>query len=150
LRSQQLAGLAKVTSLVLQCDMYQQLYTAPDPSLRPPEDVLYTLETSIVYAYAKSLFFLGFVIQRQQSESKWVDAPFKLGSMEEYVKSLSDSGDRLAQAADNCEKQCNYLNRSTVKGLHDLAEESHRAARDQAYVADTSFIRATLILSLVN
>jgi len=130
--------------------MYQQLYTAPDPSLRPPEDVLYTLEASIVCAYAKSLLFLGFVIQRQQSESKWVDAPFKLGSMEEYVKSLSDSGDRLAQAADNCEKQCNYLNRSTVKGLHDLAEESHKAARDQAYVADTSFMRATLMLSLVN
>jgi hypothetical protein len=130
--------------------MYQQLYTAPDPSLRPPEDVLYALEVSIVHAYAKSLFFLGFVIQRQQSESKWVNAPFKLGSMEEYVKSLSDSGDRLAQAADNCEKQCNYLNRSTVKGLHNLAEESHKAARDQSYVADTSFIRATLMLPLVN
>lgn len=130
--------------------MYQQLYMAPDPSLRPPEDVLYTLETSIVYAYAKSLLFLGFVIQRQQSESKWVDAPFKLGSMEEYVKSLSDSGDRLAQAADNCEKQCNYLNRSTLKGLYDLTEESHKAVRDQTYVADTSSMRATLILPLVN
>ena len=123
---------------------------APDPSLRPPKDVLYTLETSIVYAYAKSLLFFGFVIQCQQSESKWINAPFKLGSMEEYVKSLSDSGDRLAQAADNCEKQCSYLNRSTVKGLHDLAEESHRAVQDQAYVADTSSMRATLILSLVN
>ena len=123
---------------------------APDPSLRPREDVLYTLETSIVYAYVKSLFFLGFVIQHQQSKSKSVDAPFKLGSMEEYVKSLLDSGDRLAQAADSCEKQCNYLNRSTVKGLHDLAEELHKAFRDQAYVADTSSMRATLILSLVN
>jgi len=123
---------------------------APDPSLRPPGDVLHTLETSIVYAYAKSLLFFGFVIQCQQSKSKWVDAPFKLGSIEEYVKSLSDSGDRLAQAADNCKKQCNYLNRSTVKGLHDLAEESHKAVRDQAYVTDTSSMRATLILSLVN
>ena len=123
---------------------------APDPSLRPREDVLYTLETSIVYAYVKSLFFLGFVIQRQQSKSKWVDAPFKLGSMEDYVKSLSDSGDRLAQAADSCEKQCNYRNRSTVKGLHDLAKESYKAFQDQAYVADTYSMRTTLILSLVN
>jgi hypothetical protein len=123
---------------------------APDPSLRPPEDILNTLETSIGHAYTKSLLFLGFVIQHQQSKSKWVDAPFKLGSIEEYVKSLTDCGDRLVQAADNCEKHCNHLNRSIVKGLYNLAEESHKAIQDQAYVADTASMRASLILFLVN
>jgi hypothetical protein len=107
---------------------------APDPTLRPPGDVLDTLETSIVQAYAKSLLFLGFAIQRQRSKIKVIDAPFKLGDMEKYVAGLLESGDQLAQAADSCEKHCNYLNRNTVKELRDLAEESHQAIRDQVYV----------------
>ena len=122
----------------------------PDPGIRPPEDILNALETSIVHAYAKSLLFLGFVIKLQESKSQWVAAPFTLSSIKEYLKGLSDSGDRLAQAADNCERHCNHLNRSTVKGLLDLAKESHKAIQNQAYGADTSSLRATLILSPVN
>jgi hypothetical protein len=123
---------------------------APDPTLQPPEDVLDTLETSIVQAYAKSLLFLGFAIHRQRSKIKMVDAPFKLGDMEKYVTGLLESGDQLAQAADNCEKHCNYLNRTTVKELRGLAEESHQAIRDQVYVPDTSFVGSdTDVLSIV-
>ena len=121
---------------------------APDPTLRPPEDVLDTLETSIIQAYAKSLLFLGFAIQRQRSKIKVVDAPFKLDDMEKYVTGLLESGDQLAQAADNCEKHCNYLNRTTVKELRDLAEESHQAIRDQGYVPETSSVGATLMYCL--
>ena len=150
LSSQRLAGLASVTSIVLQCDAYRQLYMLPDPAIRPPEDVLNTLESSIVHAYAKSLLFLGFVIKLQESKSQWVAAPFTLSSIEEYVKGLSNSGDGLAQAADSCEKHCNYLNRSTVKGLLDLAKESHNAIQHQAYVAGTSSLRAALTLFPVN
>jgi hypothetical protein len=124
---------------------------APDPTLRPPEDVLDTLETSIVQAYAKSLLFLGFAIQRQRSKIKVVDASFKLSDMEKYVTGLLQSGDQLAQAADNCEKHCNYLNRTTVKELRGLAEESHHAIRDQVYVPDTSSIGSdTDVLSIVH
>jgi hypothetical protein len=131
--------------------MYQQLYIAPDPTLRPPKDVLDTLETSIVQAYVKSLLFLGFAIQRQRSKIKVVDAPFKLGDMEKYVTGLLESGDQLAQAADNCEKHCNYLNRTTLKELRDLAEESHLAIQDQVYVPDTSSVGGdTDVLSIVN
>jgi len=121
---------------------------APDPTLRLPEDVLDALEKSIVQAYAKSLLFLGFAIQRQRSKIKAVDAPFKLGDMEKYVKGLLESGDQLAQAADNCEKYCNYLNRATVKELRDLAEESHQAIQDQVYVPETSSVGATLMYCL--
>jgi hypothetical protein len=123
----------------------------PDPTLRPPKDVLNTLETSIVQAYVKSLLFLGFAIQRQRSKIKVVDAPFKLGDMEKYVTGLLESGDQLAQAADNCEKHCNYLNRTTVKELRDLSEESHQAIQDQVYVPDTSFVGGgTDVLSIVH
>ncbi|OCK81844.1 WD40 repeat-like protein [Lepidopterella palustris CBS 459.81] len=129
LRGQLLSGIAKVTSLVLQCDAYQRLYMIPGPNLRPPEDVLNTLKTSIVHAYAKSLLFLGFVIQRQESRLNWVDAPFKLGDVENYIKGLTESADQLCRIADNCEKHCNNRNRTTVEELHDLVEESHQAIR---------------------
>ena len=105
---------------------------APGPTLRPPEDVLDTLETSIVQAYAKSLLFLGFAIQRQRSKIKVVDAPFKLSDAEKYVKSLVESGDQLAQAADNCEKYCIHLNQGRVEKLLDIAKESHQAIQNQA------------------
>lgn len=104
-----------------------KLYIALDPALRPPKGVLSALKTSIVEVYARSLLVLGFEIHCQQSKSRWVNAPFKLGSMEEHISSLSDSGNQLAQAAENCEKYCNYLNRSTVKGLLGLAEEAQKA-----------------------
>ncbi|KAH6889960.1 hypothetical protein B0T10DRAFT_365361, partial [Thelonectria olida] len=132
LRSQIIFGLAKVTSLVLQCDTYRRLYIAPDPDLRPPEKVLGPLEGSIVHAYVKSLLFLGFAVQRQQSKSTLVSAPFKLGDVETYVKNLVESGDQLAQAADNCEKQCSHQNRANLEELLKTAKESHRAIQDRA------------------
>ena len=107
---------------------------APDPTLRPPPDILSTLETSIVQAYANSLLFLGFAIQCQRSWSKAVDAPFKLGDVDKFVKGLAESGDKLVQAADNCERHCNYLDRTRVIELRNLTEESHKAVWDQTYV----------------
>ena len=105
----------------------------------------------MVQAYAKSLLFLGFAIQRQRSKIKAVDAPFKLGDMEKYVIGLLESGDQLAQAAENCERHCNYLNRTTVKELRGLAEESHQAIRDQVYAADTSSVGSDAdVLSIVH
>ncbi|KAJ4401662.1 hypothetical protein N0V85_005470 [Neurospora sp. IMI 360204] len=131
LKSQLLGGIAKVTSLVLQCDTYRRLYIEPDPTLQPPENVSSALETSIVQAYAKSLLFLGFTIQRQRSRSRFVDAPFKHGDIDKYAGGLLESGRQLAQAADDCEKHCNLLNRSAVNELRNLAEESRQAILDQ-------------------
>ena len=118
----------------MQCDTYQQLYVASDPTLRPPKDVLDALETAIVRAYAECLLFLGFTIQRQRSWTKAVNAPFRLGDVERYVKGLGEKEDQLARAADSCERHCNRLDRSWVKELLGLAEESRQAMRDQAYV----------------
>jgi hypothetical protein len=134
LQSQLVDGVVKVTSLVLQCDTYQELYIPPDLTIRPPQAILDALETVIVQAYVKSLLFLGFAIQRQRSRTKVIDAPFLLGDVEKYIKSLVESGEQLAQAADNCEKHCNHLDRSWVKELRGLAAESRPAMRNQAYV----------------
>ncbi|KAH7187153.1 hypothetical protein DER44DRAFT_680937 [Fusarium oxysporum] len=125
LRSQIIIGLAKVTSLILQCDTYRRIYMAPDPALRPPADILDLLETSIVQTYVKSLLFLGFAIHRQGSKSRMVSAPFKMNEVESYIESLQESGDQLSRAADNCETQCSLQNRTGVKELLSYAKESH-------------------------
>ncbi|KAH7459866.1 Vegetative incompatibility protein [Fusarium oxysporum f. sp. matthiolae] len=126
LKSQIIFGLAKVTSLILQCDTYRRIYMAPDPALRPPADNLDLLETSIVQTYVKSLLFLGFAIHRQGSKSRMVCAPFKMNEVESYIESLQESGDQLSQAADNCEKQCSLQNRAGVEELLSYAKESHQ------------------------
>lgn len=121
----------------------------PDPTLQPHESVLGALETSIVQAYATSLLFLGFAIRCQRSRSKYVDAPFKLGDAEKYTKRLLECGDKLAHAADGCEKHCNHLNRAAVKDLRDLAEESRQAIRHQGYVGKIYSERTALTMSVV-
>ncbi|KNB04574.1 hypothetical protein FOXG_06634 [Fusarium oxysporum f. sp. lycopersici 4287] len=126
LRSQIIFGLAKVTSLILQCDTYRRIYMARDPALRPPADILDLLETSIVQTYATSLLFLGFAIHLQGSRSRTVSAPFKMNEVESYIESLQESGDQLSQAADNCEKNCSLQNRAGVKELLSYAKESHQ------------------------
>ncbi|KAF5970223.1 atypical ALPHA kinase [Fusarium coicis] len=126
LRSQIIVGLAKVTSLILQCDTYRRIYMASDPTLRPPADILDLLETSIVQTYLKSLLFLGFAISRQGSKSRMVSAPFKMNEVESYIESLQESGDQLSRAADNCEKQCSLQNRAGVEELLSCAKESHQ------------------------
>ncbi|KAM0346961.1 hypothetical protein ACHAP4_011568 [Fusarium culmorum] len=126
LKSQIIFGLAKVTSLILQCDTYRRIYMVPDPTLRPPADILDLLEKSIVQTYVKSLLFLGFAIHRQGSKSCMVSAPFKMNEVESYIESLQESEDQLSQAADNCEKQCSLQNRAGAKELLSYAKESHK------------------------
>jgi WD40 repeat protein len=126
LTSQIIFGLAKVTSLILQCDTYRRIYIVPDPTLRPPMNILDLLETSIVQTYAKSLLFLGFAIDRQGSKSRMVSAPFKMNEVESYIESLQESGDQLSRVADNCEKHCSLQNRMGVEELLRYAKESHQ------------------------
>ncbi|RKL13873.1 Vegetative incompatibility protein HET-E-1 [Fusarium oxysporum] len=126
LRIQIIFGLAKVASLILQCDTYRRIYMAPDPALRPPADILDLLETSVVHTYVKSLLFLGFAIDRQGSKGRMVSAPFKMNEVESYIESLQGSGDQLSRAADNCEKQCSLQNRVGVEELLSYAKESHQ------------------------
>ncbi|KAH6977823.1 hypothetical protein EDB82DRAFT_502657 [Fusarium venenatum] len=125
LRSQIMFGLAKVTSLILQCDTYRRVYTASGPTLQPPAEILEVLEASVVQTYTKSLLFLGFAYQRQQSKMAIASAPFRVGEVESYIESLQESGNRLSQAADYCEKQCSLQNRTKVKELLGCAKESH-------------------------
>lgn len=114
LQSQILAGIATVASLLAQCDTYQQLYMAPDLSLRPPEIILSKLKTSIIQTYTKSQFFLSFAIQ---SKTRLVIAPLELGDASNNINELSRFEKQLSQDADNCEKYCNLSNRYHMEGL---------------------------------
>jgi hypothetical protein len=150
LRSQIIFGLAKATSLILQCDNYQRIYMATDPALRPPAEVevLGVLESSIVHAYVNSLLFFSFSIDRQESKSRTIAAPFKMNVMESYIESLRESGDRLSQAADDCGKQCSVQNRTGVEELLKCARESRQVIETQTYVVAKTSARVTLMVIL--
>lgn len=127
-------GLAKVASLILQCDTYCRVYVASDPTLRPPPEILEFLEASIVQTYTKSLLFLGFAHQRRQTRMALTSAPFKMNEAGSYIESLQEIGDQLSQAANYCEKQCSFQNRTEFKHLLSYAKESHQAMQAHKYV----------------
>ncbi|CAI7649488.1 unnamed protein product [Penicillium bialowiezense] len=116
-----LTGMAEVTSLLVRCDMYQLLYMAPDPTLRPPEDVLAKLRTCILQTYAGLQSFFAFV-ERQQRSLKIGDV-FKLEDARSHIDKLSGSQKQLLQAADDCEKSCDLSSRSDLKELLGLSSE---------------------------
>lgn len=116
-----LTGMAEVTSLLVRCDMYQLLYMAPDPALRPPEDVLAKLVTCILQTYAGLQSFFAFV-ERQQRSLKIGDV-FKLEDARSHIDKLSGSQKQLLQAADDCEKSCDLSSRSDLKELLGLSSE---------------------------
>ncbi|CAI7667495.1 unnamed protein product [Penicillium discolor] len=115
-------GMTEVASLLVRCDMYQQLYMAPDPALRPPEDALGKLSASIVQTYAGLQSFLVFIVRRQRSKVK-IDAVFKLENARSHMDKLSGSEKQLLQAADDCGKACDLSSRSDLKELLNLSAE---------------------------
>ncbi|KAI1426827.1 ankyrin repeat-containing domain protein [Xylaria sp. FL1777] len=135
LRSQLLATITIVASLFVQCERYQQLYLAPDPALRPPEDAMESLKESIVEAYTKSQVFLGFALNQQKGKSRHVVAAFKLGEVESYTEGLSKCEEKLLRAAEYCEDRCNFSNRSNVMELLNLTKNCHQSIQDQFKIA---------------
>ncbi|KAJ5415114.1 hypothetical protein N7465_003809 [Penicillium sp. CMV-2018d] len=117
-----LTGMAEVASLLVRCDMYQQLYMAPDLALRPPEDALDKLSACIVQTYAGLQSFLAFMVRRQRSKVK-IDAAFKLENARSHMDKLSGSEKQLLQAADDCEKACDLSSRSDLRELLNIAAE---------------------------
>ncbi|OQD98394.1 hypothetical protein PENSOL_c009G01438 [Penicillium solitum] len=116
-----LTGMTEVASLLVRCDMYQQLYMAPDPALRPPEDALGKLNASIVQTYAGLQSFLVFIVRRQRSKVK-IDAVFKLENARSHMDKLSGSEKQLLQAADDCGKAYFVLERISSKDERELLE----------------------------
>ena len=116
-----LTAMAEVTSLLVRCDMYQLLYMAPDPALRPLDDFLTKLRACIVQTYAAMQSFFAFVCHQQRS-MKIFDV-FKLEDAQAHMDKLSGSQRQLMQAADDCEKSCNRSNRSDLKELLDLSSD---------------------------
>jgi hypothetical protein len=135
LKSQLIAGVAIVASLLAQCDTYQQLYMAPDITLRPSKTALSRLRTSIVQTYTKSQLFLSFAAHEVQSNIKLVAGPFKLGDAESHINELSKCEKQLSGAADNCERHCNLSNRSIFQKLLEPKKDYSKIFQDQMYVS---------------
>jgi len=123
MRSDILAGLAKVTSLLVQCDTYQELYMTPDPSLRPSAEILARLKSSVVQTYTKSQAFLAFVTKSRQSGLRPIHALWKLEDVQGHIGALSESERLLQKFAEDCERQCNLTSRSNIGELLKLASD---------------------------
>lgn len=101
--------------------MYQLLYMALNPSLRPFKDVLEKLKTSIIQCYAGLQSFLAFA-QRQKRSFKIGDV-FKLEDFRVHIDKLSESQRHLSQTADDCVKFCDLSTRSDLNELLALSSD---------------------------
>ncbi|KAI0966492.1 hypothetical protein F4678DRAFT_449592 [Xylaria arbuscula] len=131
LKSRLIAGIAIVASLLAQCDVYQQLYMVPDPTLRPSEISLSMLKTAIVQTYTKAQLFLSFAVEQQHGKLRLAAAAFKVGDAESHIDKLSQGEKELSRASDTCERHCNLSNRSAVQELLRLKEEFSKIFQDQ-------------------
>ncbi|KAJ4864694.1 AAA ATPase domain-containing protein [Trichoderma breve] len=95
-----LGGLASVTSLLLQCNMYQRLYLTSSSATDGIKDALEALEKSLVDSYVTSLFFLSFLYSCK-NKSMAIIAPFLLDEVEKRVKNLDESASQLTRRADD-------------------------------------------------
>ncbi|VUC27847.1 unnamed protein product [Clonostachys rosea] len=121
-------GLAKVTTLVSQCIIYQTLYSASESSMES-HDVLRDLKETIVDVYVQSLLFLGFAVQKAKGTHSM--AVVKLRDLETHIQNLLDIGEKISRAAENCERVSNHQNRRSVSKLLQLAKDSHSALQAQ-------------------
>ncbi|KAL7797000.1 hypothetical protein V8C43DRAFT_329359 [Trichoderma afarasin] len=119
LNIQILGGLASVTSLLLQCNMYQRLYLTSSSATDGIKEALDALEESLVDSYANSLYFLGFLYSHR-NKSMAIMAPFLLNDVEKKVKSLDESGSQLTKRADDCERFFSFNQNQSFQTLFEL------------------------------
>ncbi|KAK5630889.1 hypothetical protein RRF57_006604 [Xylaria bambusicola] len=128
-----IAGIAIVTSLLAQCDTYQQLYMAPDLPLRPSQAPLSTIKAIIIHTYAKIQMFLSFAIEQQRRKLR-LAAAFNVDNAKSHVDELSRCEKELQRAADTCERHCSLSSRSAVQELLNLKADFSKIFRNQMYV----------------
>ncbi|PTB61084.1 hypothetical protein M431DRAFT_132402 [Trichoderma harzianum CBS 226.95] len=122
LNIQILGGLASVTSLLLQCNMYQRLYLTSSSTMDGIKEALEALEKSLVDSYANSLFFLGFLYSHR-NKSMAIIAPFLLNDVEKKVKSLDESSSQLTKCADDCERFCSFNRNKSSQKLFEVIDK---------------------------
>ncbi|OTA05306.1 NACHT domain WD40 repeat-containing protein [Trichoderma parareesei] len=127
LDAQILGGLASVTSLLLQCNMYQKLYLSSDHDLDGVEEAREALKESLVASYVSSLYFLGFVYARRRRNMAVV-APFVLHEVEKKVKDLDDSSRQLTNKADDCERFYTSHSSSSSQRLIELIDSLRQSS----------------------
>ncbi|KAK4081566.1 uncharacterized protein Triagg1_2307 [Trichoderma aggressivum f. europaeum] len=119
LNMQILGGLASVTSLLLQCNMYQRLYLTSSSVTDGIKEALEALEESLVDSYANSLSFVSFLYSHR-NKSMAIMAPFLLNDVEKKVKSLDESSSQLTKCADNCERFFSLNQNKSFEKLFEL------------------------------
>lgn len=132
MREKLLGGLTRVTSLFLQCSMYQRIYMNSnlDTAATLPEDILDHLKTAIVEAYSSSLRFLGFSVYQQRQNGRFVKAPFQLGDAANYLGDMDQAGGQLNQAGDICEKCCSFQDRTTTQDVLQLVSDLRKTLQE--------------------
>ncbi|KAL5085288.1 hypothetical protein Trisim1_010726 [Trichoderma cf. simile WF8] len=121
LNIQILGGLASVTSLLLQCNMYQRLYLTSSSTTDGIKEALEALEESLVDSYANSLYFLGFLYSHR-NKSMAIMAPFLLNDVEKKVKSLDESSSQLTKRADDCGRFFSFNQHKSSQKLFELID----------------------------
>ncbi|RSL98873.1 hypothetical protein CEP52_010064 [Fusarium oligoseptatum] len=131
LREKLLGGLARVTSLFLQCNMYQRIYMDSDLATAALlEDALDHLKTAIVEAYSSSLRFLGFAVYQQRQNARFIKAPFQLGDAANYLGDMDQAGGQLNQAGDVCEKLCSFQDRAATQDVLQLVSDVRKTLQE--------------------
>ncbi|KAI8674683.1 hypothetical protein NCS57_00367000 [Fusarium keratoplasticum] len=132
LREKLLGGLTRVTSLFLQCSMYQRIYMNPnlDTVATLPEDILDHLKTAIVEAYSSSLRFLGFSVYQRRQNGRFVKAPFQLGDAANYLGDMDQTGGQLNQAGDICEKCYSFQDRTAAQDVLQLVSDLRKTLQE--------------------
>ncbi|KAL6836693.1 hypothetical protein J3E69DRAFT_322264 [Trichoderma sp. SZMC 28015] len=121
LNIQILGGLASVTSLLLQCNMYQRLYLTSSSTTDGIKEALEALKESLVDSYANVLYFLGFLYSHR-NKSTAIMAPFLLTDVEKKAKSLDESSSQLTKRADDCERFLSFNQKKSFQKLFEIIE----------------------------
>ncbi|KAF3072518.1 hypothetical protein CFAM422_005408 [Trichoderma lentiforme] len=146
LNMQILGGLASVTSLLLQCNMYQRLYLTSDSATKSIKEALEALEKSLVDSYANSLHFLGFLYSNRNKYMAMI-APFLLSDVEKKVKSLDESSYQLTKRADDCERFFSFNQNKSFQKFFELIGDLQRSSNYHLILLE-SIQRETILSKL--
>ncbi|KAI1172055.1 ankyrin repeat-containing domain protein [Nemania sp. FL0916] len=135
LKHQMFAGIAMISPLLVLCDLYQQIYMAAAPDLRPPAHSLDSMKASIIKAYAASQVLLGTVIRQQGNKFATLAASFKLSSIQAQINEISSCENELRLVKDECESFCQLSSRSNVEDILKILANFPGIIRDQINLA---------------
>ncbi|KAM0541417.1 hypothetical protein ACHAPJ_013248 [Fusarium lateritium] len=129
IRAKIVEGTAKVTILVFECSVYQELYLDSLSSESP--EIFGRLRETIVNSFVHSLRFLSFALTRQRSRAKVATDAFKLQDFVGYMEELTEAEKQLHEAGGMCEKFHHSQSREQLGDLHKLMVQIQNERADE-------------------